>query len=220
MREHPAEVHMTMKFLPADYLAINDAFSEFCDTRAAMVEVLKRKPDERTETKKYLKWVSTEYEAAISSAESDFIGLFHPGELTPIVLYDGKELVVPEDYWLPRGHNSFANMTLRAGGRLEGPALDDGNRHLHDCPVVLRREEWDSWKEKNGTLKYQSTDQDNKNATYENWTDQQQALIAEKKAKNLRDAAKMIAKDATVDPATVERETRRVRRERERAGDN
>ena len=47
---------------------------------------------------------------------------------------------------------------------------------------------------------------------YENWTDQQDELCGQ--GMSLRKAAEKIANDKGVDPATVERETRRVRRDR------
>ncbi len=48
---------------------------------------------------------------------------------------------------------------------------------------------------------------------YENWELRQSTLV--KQGMNLRDAAAEIASDVGADPAYVERETRRVRRERE-----
>jgi hypothetical protein len=52
---------------------------------------------------------------------------------------------------------------------------------------------------------------------YERWADRQQQLKSSGKAKHLRAAAKIIAQEeGDVDSATVERETRRVRKEREK----
>ena len=51
---------------------------------------------------------------------------------------------------------------------------------------------------------------------YENWELRQSTLV--KQGMNLRDAAAEIASDVGVDPMYVERETRRVRREREKSG--
>jgi hypothetical protein len=133
---------MAMKFLPVGYLAISEAFYEFCENHADVVEAAKRKPDERKEPKEYLKWVGTEHQAAMNNAVSNFVGLFSAGDLNPIVLHDDKELAVPDDYW----RRGFADLTLLSDGRLCGLATDDEYPHLDGCPVVLLREQWEAWK--------------------------------------------------------------------------
>ena len=186
------------------FIGIEQAFEEFCEADPKLGKLDSTRPDLKRSPKKFNKWYY-QYCRARDEATSRFIEPFREKSLVAIVQYDDMEKVLPPEYW----DITVASLTITKG-KVQGLPYDGPDRHLENSRVVLRREEWEKWT----VAKASQYKVAQKKSRYEKWAGRQQKLVSSKKAKDLREAASLIADENGVDWTYVERETRRVREER------
>jgi hypothetical protein len=189
------------------------------------------RPDRKSNPKKFEEWY-VRYCPVMDDTTRRFVELFRKKILVAMTLH---EIVLPPEYWV----TTLASLTITAG-KVEGLLLDDPDKHLANCRVVLYKEDWEKWKAKgrskrdaleaafnaDGPVNEEPqpdpeppSETPAKKPLYlrrEEWEERERNLMSGRvpehpKVTNYRQAAEIIAKEEGVSWQYIEREIRTVR---------
>ena len=120
-------------------IGIEQVFEEFCEIDPEMSRLNSTRPDRKSNPKKFEEWY-VRYCPVMDDTTRRFVELFRKKILVAMTLH---EIVLPPEYWV----TTLASLTITAG-KVEGLLLDDPDKHLANCRVVLYKEDWKKWKAK------------------------------------------------------------------------
>lgn len=140
---------MASQVLPAGYIQLNDAFSEFLEVFAYANGYVPQSPGPATP--EWAAWYES-YQEAYGKAERQFQQCLFDGAIEDYVLahspHDGwRELRLPRSYWQLRDDGSTGMPGLsHATGTVVGWCFDyDERGQVEDKPIVFRAPEWQRW---------------------------------------------------------------------------